>query len=83
MRQNDIKKIIAYQKICIGPLVWKCSTNDFELLLGGGGPTPFLYMATRFLPNVHMYKNVQKCTKYVFSCLEVPWIDLLAVANLQ
>ena len=24
-----------------------------------GGPTPFLYMATRFLPNVH----VQKCTK--------------------
>ena len=49
---------------------------------GGGGPTPFLYMATRFLPNVH----VQKCTKmyiYVFSCLEVPWIDLLAVANLQ
>ena len=46
---------------------------------GGGGPTPFLYMATRFLPNVH----VQKCTKYVFSCMEVPWIDLLAVANLQ
>ena len=49
---------------------------------GGGGPTPFLYMATRFLPNVH----VQKCTKmykYVFSCLEVLWIDLLAVANLQ
>ena len=35
-----------------------------------GGPTSFLYMATRFLPNVHvrtkMYKNVQKCTKYVF-----------------
>ena len=51
-------------------------------VLVGGGPTPFLYMATRFLPNVH----VQKCTKmyiYVFSCLEVPWIDLLAVANLQ
>ena len=39
-------------------------------------------MATRFLPNVHV-QNVQKCTKYVFSCLEVPWIDLLAVANLQ
>ena len=52
---------------------------------GGGGPTPFLYMATRFLPNVHVQnvQNVQKCTKYVFSCLEVPWIDLLAVANLQ
>ena len=32
---------------------------------------------------MYMYKNVQKCTKYVFSCLEVPWIDLLAVANLQ
>ena len=48
----------------------------------GGGPTTFLYMATRFLPNVHV-QNVQKCTKYVFSCLEVPWIDLLAVANLQ
>ena len=44
--------------------------------------TTFLYMATRFLPNVHV-QNVQKCTKYVFSCLEVPWIDLLAVANLQ
>ena len=26
---------------------------------GGGGPTPFLYMVTRFL-NVH---TVQKCTK--------------------
>ena len=48
---------------------------------GGGGPTPFLYMATRFLPNVHV--RLQKCTKYVFSCLEVAWIDLLAVANLQ
>ena len=33
VRQNDIKKIMAYQKIFIGPLVWKCSTNDFELLL--------------------------------------------------
>ena len=33
VRQNDIKKIIAYQKIFIGPLVWKCSRNDFELLL--------------------------------------------------
>ena len=56
-----------------------------ELLVGGGGgggPTTFLYMATRFLPNVHV-QNVQKCTKYVFSCLEVPWIDLLAVANLK
>ena len=40
---------------------------------GGGGPTTFLYMATRFLPNVHV-QNVQKCTKYFFSCLEVPWI---------
>ena len=51
----------------------------YKIVYIGGGPTPFLYMATRFLPNVH----VQKCTKYVFSCLEVPWIDLLAVANLQ
>ena len=33
MRQNDMKKMMAYQKIFIGPLVWKCSTNDFELLL--------------------------------------------------
>ena len=32
---------------------------------------------------MYMYKNAQECTKYVFSCLEVPWIDLLAVANLQ
>ena len=31
-------------------------------LNSGGGPTPFLYMATRFLPNVHV-QNVQKCTK--------------------
>ena len=31
--QNDIEKIMAYQKIFIGPLVWTCSTNDFELLL--------------------------------------------------
>ena len=30
MRQNDIEKIMAYQKIFIGPSVWKCSTNDFE-----------------------------------------------------
>ena len=30
MRQNDIEKIMAYQKCFIGPLVWKCFTNDFE-----------------------------------------------------
>ena len=30
---EDIEKIMAYQKFFIGPLVWKCSTNDFELLL--------------------------------------------------
>ena len=30
MRQNDIKKIIAYQKCFIGPLVWKCFTNDLS-----------------------------------------------------
>ena len=24
---------MAYQKYVIGPLVWKCFTNDFELLL--------------------------------------------------
>ena len=33
-----------------------------SLKKAGGGPTPFLYMATRFLPNVHV-QNVQKCTK--------------------
>ena len=33
MRQNDIEKIMAYQKCFIGPLVWKFFTNDFELLL--------------------------------------------------
>ena len=27
------EKIMAYQKCFIGPLVWKCFTNDFELLL--------------------------------------------------
>ena len=30
MRQNDIEKIIAYQKCFIGPLVWKCFTNDLS-----------------------------------------------------
>ena len=30
---EDIEKIMAYQNFFIGPLVWKCSTNDFELLL--------------------------------------------------
>ena len=33
VRQNDIEKIMAYHTIFIGPLVCKCSTNDFELLL--------------------------------------------------
>ena len=33
-------------------------------IFNGGGPTPFLYMATRFLPNVH----VQKCTKMYKIC---------------
>ena len=33
MRQNDIEKIMVYQKCFIGPLVWKYFTNDFELLL--------------------------------------------------
>ena len=33
VRQNDIEKIMGYQKCFIGPLVWKCFTNDFELLL--------------------------------------------------
>ena len=49
---------------------------------GGGGPTPFLYMATRFLPNVH----VQKCTKMYKICFFLfgSSLDrLLAVANLQ
>ena len=27
------EKMMAYQKCFIGPLVWKCLTNDFELLL--------------------------------------------------
>ena len=30
MRQNDIKKSMAYQKFFIGPLVWKCFTNDLS-----------------------------------------------------
>ena len=33
VRQNNIEKIMAYHNIFIGPLVCKCSTNDFELLL--------------------------------------------------
>ena len=27
------EKIMAYQKCFIGPLVWKCFTNDFGLLM--------------------------------------------------
>ena len=69
--------------VCLGTLV-ECSPvsavslfKSMQIL--GGSNSIFVHVATRFLPNV----QVQKCTKYVFSCLEVPWIDLLAVANLQ
>ena len=44
VRQNDIEKIIAYQKCFIGPLVWKCFTNNFELLLSEKGISDFLYI---------------------------------------
>ena len=62
-------------------MILKLLLLPFHLIMGGvqlhfcTWPPDFCQM--------YMYKNVQKCTKYVFSCLEVPWIDLLAVANLQ
>ena len=37
----------------------------------GGGPTPFLYMATRFLPNVHV-QNVQNVQKLFFPVWKFP-----------
>ena len=38
---------------------WGVDLVDLRSMQGGGGPTPFLYMATRFLANVHV-QNVQK-----------------------
>ena len=37
----------------------------------GGGPTPFLYMATRFLANVHV-QNVQNVQKLFFPVWKFP-----------
>ena len=63
---------MAYQKIFIGPLVWKCSTNSGEIVI-----MPVLSLCQSCTRTcTKMYKNVQKCTKYVSFCLEVPWIDL-------
>ena len=41
------------------------------MLLTGGGPTPFLYMATRFLANVHV-QNVQNVQKLFFPVWKFP-----------
>ena len=60
MRQNDIEKIIAYQKCFIGPLVWKCFTNNFELLLS---EKEFPTFCTFFMYiNVHGHQVFAKCT---------------------
>ena len=60
MRQNDIEKIIAYQKCFIGPLVWKCFTNNFELLLS---EKEFPTFCTFFMYiNVHGHQIFAKCT---------------------
>ena len=60
MRQNDIEKIIAYQKCFIGPLVWKCFTNNFELLLS---EKKFPTFCTFFMYiNVHGHQIFAKCT---------------------
>ena len=42
-----------------------------ELQKLGGGPTPFLYMATRFLANVHV-QNVQNVQKLFFPVWKFP-----------
>ena len=60
MRQNDIENIIAYQKCFIGPLVWKCFTNNFELLLS---EKEFPTFCTFFMYiNVHGHQIFAKCT---------------------
>ena len=60
MRQNDIEKVIAYQKCFIGPLVWKCFTNNFELLLS---EKEFPTFCTFFMYiNVHGHQIFAKCT---------------------
>ena len=60
MCQNDIEKIIAYQKCFIGLLVWKCFTNNFELLLS---EKEFPTFCTFFMYiNVHGHQIFAKCT---------------------
>ena len=74
--QSFVDAIVLLFRACITerciPEVWKTAIvvalhkkgsvhNPNEY---GGGPTTFLYMATRFLPNVH----VQKCTKMYKIC---------------
>ena len=44
---------------------------DDGLPVDGGGPTPFLYMATRFLANVHV-QNVQNVQKLFFPVWKFP-----------
>ena len=46
VRQNYIEKIMAYQKCFIGPLVWKCFTNDFERKLKFENFALFLHNST-------------------------------------
>ena len=53
-----------------------------SLYRGGGGSNSIFVHGHQIFAKC----TCTKCTKmyiYVFSCLEVPWIDLLAVANLQ
>ena len=56
-----------------GVLILKCF-RTFVLLILGGVQLHFCTWPPDFC-QMYMYKNVQKCAKYVFSCLEVPWID--------
>ena len=44
---------MAYQQIFIGPLVWKCSINNFELLLSENSNL-------KILPRVRVRQNDRK-----------------------
>ena len=51
------------------------------VVLGGGSNSIFVHGHPIF--GKCTCTKCTKCTKTVFSCLEVPWKDLLAVANSQ
>ena len=59
-----------------------CKTDIFGFKWGGGGSNSIFVHGHPIFGKCTCTKCT-KCTKTVFSCLEVPWKDLLAVANSQ